>query len=223
MSRRALLILGMPAFLLTALILGSAVVITIGGGDPEERLPDLIPWIIMVNHSVVLGAFFGLARGEALTPQDIGWNRLGVPRLAVEIVLGIVLGALIVLFDEVVFDAIERVFESTPVDVGPGGVDVHQVPVAWLVAATVFPFVEETVYRGYGIGVVSRRTSTALAVVVSCVFFGLLHWGQGAWGILNTAGIGALLAGIFLWRRNLWSPTAAHMAFNVIQILREAG
>ena len=43
---------------------------------------------------------------------------------------------------------------------------------------------------------------------------------QGTWGIVNTAAIGAIYAGVFLWRRSLWAPTAAHMAFNAIVILR---
>lgn len=222
MTKRALLVLALPALLLTVLIFGTAVAVAASGGDPNDRLPDLIPWILMVNHTLVFAAFVVLARGEGLTLREVGWTRLPVPRLALEVALGIGLGALAVLFDDVVMDAVEGLFEASGADVGSGGVDLDRVPVVWLVAATVFPFVEETVYRGYGVGIVGRRTSTTTAVAVSCLFFGLLHWGQGTWGIVNTAAIGALYAGVFLWRRNLWSPTVAHMAFNAIMVLRQA-
>ncbi len=220
MTKRALLILTLPALLLTVLIFATAIAVAATGGDPNDRLPDLIPWLIGVNHSIVFAVFVWLIRGEGLTLRDVGWSRLAPPRLAMEIGLGIVLGALTVLFDDTVMDAVEGLFESTGADVGEGGADVARLPLVWLAVAVTFPFVEETVYRGYGVGVVGRRGSLVLAVVVSTVFFGLLHWGQGTWGIVNTAAIGAIYAGVFLWRRSLWAPTAAHMAFNAIMIVR---
>ena len=222
MTRRAVAVLAAPALLLTILIFGTAAFVVATGGDPGERLPDLIPWIIMVNHSMVLIAFVAFARREGLSRGDVGWIPLGGARFVGEIGLGILLGAVVVLFDDHVLDMIQRAFESTAANVGSGGVHLRRIPIPWLVAATVFPFVEETVYRGYGIGILGRRTSLALAVIVSCILFGLLHWGQGTWGVLNTAAIGAVYAGVFLWRRNLWSPTAAHVAFNAIVILRAA-
>ena len=51
---------------------------------------------------------------------------------------------------------------------------------------------------------------------MTTVFFGLLHWGQGLFGIAATAALGGLLLAIVLWRKYLWAATLAHALYHAI-------
>jgi membrane protease YdiL (CAAX protease family) len=80
------------------------------------------------------------------------------------------------------------------------------------------PFVEESLYRGYALTRLSRRFSQPVAILISCLFFGLLHWAGGFWYMLLTGFLaGGLFAGLFTMRRNMLAPFAAHLALNVVE------
>ena len=82
------------------------------------------------------------------------------------------------------------------------------------------PFVEESLYRGYPLQRLKERYSLALAVIISCTFFGLLHWAGGIWYILLTDFVaGGLFAGLRVWWRTLIAPFAAHLALNVLEFV----
>ena len=82
------------------------------------------------------------------------------------------------------------------------------------------PFVEESLYRGYALDRLRQRYGLALAVVISCAFFGLLHWAGGFWYILLTGFVaGGLFAGLRVWRRTLIAPFAAHLALNILEFV----
>jgi hypothetical protein len=64
--------------------------------------------------------------------------------------------------------------------------------IPFFIANVVFAqFVEEGIYRGYALTRMFGQFSTLTAIVISCVFFGLLHWTGGFWYILLT-GIAAV-------------------------------
>ena len=82
------------------------------------------------------------------------------------------------------------------------------------------PFVEENIYRGYALTRLFRRFSKPVAILISCAFFGLLHWAGGFWYILLTGALaGGLFAGLFTARRNLIASYAAHLSLNVVEFL----
>ncbi len=82
------------------------------------------------------------------------------------------------------------------------------------------PFVEESLYRGYAFGRLQERYGVPLAVIISCTFFGLLHWAGGFWYILLTGVVaGGLFAALRLWRGTLIAPFAAHLALNILEFL----
>jgi membrane protease YdiL (CAAX protease family) len=87
------------------------------------------------------------------------------------------------------------------------------------VAATTLVFVEESIYRGYALPFFEDRWGTLAAVIVTSAAFGLLHWGNGLEAIVITPFLGALLAGIFVWRRNLVAGTVAHALYNLAVLL----
>lgn len=224
-TRRVVVMLALSAVLLAVLSVGAAtVIVALSGGDGagvRERMADWIPWILAINHTLVFLVLLRVLRGEGRGLRSLGWRRTGA-RFGTfrELLLGVALGMGMVLIQLYVFLPLRPLVQLSVGEVGPGGVDVSGVPLVWLGVSVVLPLVEECVYRGYGLNALRDRYSTILAVVVTSVFFGLLHWGQGTWGVFDTTLLGFLLAGIFVWRGNLWCVTAAHSTFNAIVILR---
>ena len=82
------------------------------------------------------------------------------------------------------------------------------------------PLMEETLYRGYAIPLLSAHFGVAWAVGITCLLFGLLHWPGGIWYMLLTGGVvGGTFAGLFLWRDGILAPFAAHMTLNMIEFI----
>lgn len=82
------------------------------------------------------------------------------------------------------------------------------------------PVVEETLYRGIAIPLLTTHLGLRWAVVLTCVFFGLLHWAGGFWYMLLTGIVaGGAFAGLFCWRGGVLAPFAAHLALNMIEFV----
>jgi hypothetical protein len=82
------------------------------------------------------------------------------------------------------------------------------------------PFVEEGIYRGYGLTRLLGKFSQPVAIALSCFFFGILHWTGGFWYILLT---GIVAGGLFAWlrvsRKNILAPFAAHLTLNIVETI----
>lgn len=222
--RRVVALLVLPTLLLTLLAFTAAFTIGAAGGGREAveaRLPAWIPWIIAVNHSIVFAALLWQLKREGRGLASIGWEVPGAGRLAGEVTLGLVLAGATFLLDDTVFDPLEDVFESIlGRQSGSGlGESLRSVPWGWLVVATVFPWVEESLFRGWAISRLRARWSLALAIVVPTLLFGPLHWGQGPWAVVNATLLGFVFALVYVWRGNLWAAAVGHSGFNAIAIL----
>lgn len=84
----------------------------------------------------------------------------------------------------------------------------------FLQAVVIFPLWEETFYRGMILQLLRRYVPTWFAVLITTLFFGATHLGQGWTTALNAT----LLGGIFAWltmRTNSVIPSMlCHAAFN---------
>jgi membrane protease YdiL (CAAX protease family) len=82
----------------------------------------------------------------------------------------------------------------------------------------VAPLIEETLYRGVALPLLGARFGNTVAVGVSCLAFGLLHWTGGVWYILLTGGVaGGCFASLYRWRGSIVAPFAAHLALNSVE------
>jgi len=76
---------------------------------------------------------------------------------------------------------------------------------------------EEALLRGYPLQAISDALGPLLAVVLSSVAFGLLHFANPEvnWpGLLNTTLAGAFLGALYLRTGSLWWATGAHLGWN---------
>jgi membrane protease YdiL (CAAX protease family) len=87
-------------------------------------------------------------------------------------------------------------------------------------------FGEEVLYRGFLINRLaeiggSGRAMWTVAVLVSAGVFGLIHFGWGVTGVVQTALMGLALAGAYLLtQRNLWILILAHAYLDTLLLLQ---
>ena len=101
---------------------------------------------------------------------------------------------------------------------GPGSAAFEKLPL-WLITLIVFRagVVEELFYRGYAI---ERLQALGLnrywAAAIPLIIFALGHWTGGAANIVIALALGAILAGFYLWRRDLIANMIGHFAVDFV-------
>lgn len=85
---------------------------------------------------------------------------------------------------------------------------------------------EEILFRGFFLsrlrwlfGGANSGGTTALAIVLSAVVFGLAHVYQGTLGVLQTFTVGIILAIIVVWRKKIWACMIAHMGIDIFGLV----
>ncbi len=184
-----------------------------------------IPYILLVNYTILFVALLIFMDTEGLSLESIGWSFLPQKNIFwLEIIIDVVFGIILFYFEHFILArlrrAAQRVFGGYRLH---SGENIKQTYFAWLIAGTVFaPIVEESIYRGYAITQLSPSMGTAWALVISSCFFGILHWGQGLWSIVTAMIMGVCYGGLFIWRQTLIAPAIAHAVFNTIIILKQS-
>lgn len=213
----------LPPLTLGALIFIYAAARGLAPTDPgtESAIRAALPGILAVNHLALFGLLVVLVRRAGGTLSDIGWSPRAVgTTVAREAALGLVCALGLYLFKELAIDSARALAAGrTPTFTSLFAFRPAELDVAWALAATGLVFVEESIYRGFALPFLEARWGTGRAVLVTSAAFGLLHWGNGPEAIVITAVIGALLAGIFVWRRNLVAGTVAHALYNLAILL----
>lgn len=215
--------LALPPVTLAIFIITYAVLAGVSPGEPgsEATLRSALGPIIIVNHLALFALLLILLRRHEEKLTDIGWSLKAVEStLLREIAVGLI-GALgLYLFKELAVDSVRALAAgNTPTFTSLFRFSLDSFDFGLALAATTMVFVEESIYRGYAIPYLERRWGTLAAIVVTSLAFGLLHWGNGLFAIVNATVYGVLLAGIFVWRRNLVAGTTAHALYNLLVLL----
>ena len=101
---------------------------------------------------------------------------------------------------------------------GPGSAAFEKLPL-WLITCIVIRagVVEELFYRGYAI---ERLQAFGLnryaAAAIPLLIFGVGHWTGGWANILIALALGAILAGFYLWRRDLVANMIGHFLVDFV-------
>ncbi len=222
-SRSVWTMLLLPPVTLGALVLAYVAWAGLSPTDPgaEARVRSAIGPIIVVNHLALFALLWMLLRRRGEEMADIGWSVAAVDStLLREVGIGLLCGLGLYLFKELAVDSVRALAAgNTPTFTSLFRFDPGSLEFGLTLAATTMVFVEESIYRGYAIPFFEERRGTLAAVAVTALAFGPLHWGNGVVGVLNAVVFGVLLAGIFLWRRNLVAGTVAHALYNLSVLL----
>ena len=222
---RTLLFLLLPAALL--FLITMAVASFFGAttrGDKKAINAGVVrslPYVLIVNHAIVFVVLFAALRAAAFNLSSIGLGIAPGQNIFPEILIGLAAGLVLYAIGRFLLDPLSallhRQFGGYRMDHG------EREPasrIAWFIAAVLFAaVVEESVFRGYAVARLAPVTGLTWAIVISSIFFGLLHWAYGFWGMLTTAIMGALFALLFVWRQSLVAPIIAHALCNLINLI----
>ncbi|MDP3819663.1 MAG: type II CAAX endopeptidase family protein [Methylotenera sp.] len=184
-----------------------------------ERVTALVPHIllgVLVCLAVLMTRFAPQVKAAWLLPNP--------SKAFSDITVGLLVGALLAIsylyWLAPLLETLQRTFGDF---VPPGAVlpTVSSSIVLFFIANVLLaPLVEETLYRGIAIPLLTTHLGALWAAVLTCVFFGLLHWAGGLWYML-LAGVvaGGAFAGLFYWRGGVLAPFAAHFALNLIEFI----
>jgi uncharacterized protein len=222
------LTLSLPPVLFLLAIIGASIYFGATGltdaAQIEQRVTANTSILLVIIQVAMLALLFWALRRDNLSLAQIGWQTADGQKPWQEFVIGalpgIALGLLYIYGLSPLMTAVQR----TLGDYVPAGEllpTLSSAVLPFFIANVLFaPFVEEGIYRGYALTRLFGRFSQPAAIVISCVFFGLLHWSGGFWYILLTGVVaGGLFAGLFTWRRNIIAPFAAHLLLNLLEFL----
>lgn len=170
---------------------------------------------------LLAGVLLGLAVIAWRLPLAALWAVPAPGRAMVDAGLGAVVGAVLALAYLTVLAPLLTQLQALGDYVPPGEVLATvsaSIPLFFLANVLLAPVVEETIYRGLGLRELTQRHGRAVAVVLSCAAFGVLHWTGGLWYMVLTGVVaGGSFTALALWRGGLVAPFAAHLKLNMIE------
>lgn len=224
--KRVLLVLGLPPVVfLVVIVAASAYYAAATGADAAaiaERVAGSAPYLLLIVEAVLLAVLMIALRAEGTSLAELGWRPGTGQAMWREVLVGaapgLVLALLYVTWLSPLLAAVQRALGDY---VPPGELlpSLSGAVLPFFIANVVLaPFVEESIYRGYGLARLRKRFALPVAIALSCVFFGLLHWAGGFWYVVLTGTLaGGLFAGLFVWRNNIIAPYAAHLTLNLVE------
>ncbi len=124
---------------------------------------------------------------EGLSWKDIGWKLQDGQQLWREILIGAVPGVVIALLYffalTPVLVSLQGIWDYVPAGSVLTALGASLIPFA-IADVLLAPFVEESIYRGYGLTRLLGKFSQPAAIALSVFFFGILHWTGGFWYIV---------------------------------------
>lgn len=218
-------LLAAPILFFLAILVASLYFGFVTQGQNVEAIPEMVirstPYQLVAVQIVLFLILMKSMKRDGLTWKDIGWKTVGIQRTSREVVIGgvwgVVLGVLYIFFLSPLLTALQQVWDYVP----PGELltTLGASALPFIIANVLFaPFVEESIYRGYGWTRLLERFGKPFTFALSCFFFGILHWTGGFWYILLT---GIVAGGLFAWlrisRQNIIAPFSAHLALNIVE------
>lgn len=226
--RRVWVVLMLPPVLFLIVIVAMSVYFGAAlGNDPQaiaDSVADSTPQILLIVQLSLLLVFWIVMKAERLALPAIGWQLAPGQKLWQEIALGAVPGLILAGLYFSVLSPLMTTAQRVIGDYIPPGELLSSLGTSalpfFLANVALAPFVEENIYRGYGLTRLQKRFGVPAAILISCFFFGLLHWAGGFWYMLLTGVVaGGLLAGLFAWRKNIIAAFAAHFTLNLVEFL----
>ncbi len=220
-------LLAAPILFFLAIVAASIYFGFVTQGQNVEAIPEMVaastPYQLVVVQIWLLLILMKSMKRDGLTWKDIGWKTAEGQGLWREVLIGIIPGiALALLYVFILYPmltSLQQIWDYVPAGELLTSLGASLIPFA-IADVLLAPFIEESIYRGYGLTRLLGKFSQPAAVVLSCFFFGILHWTGGFWYILLT---GIIAGGLFVWlrisRKNIIAPFAAHLALNIVETI----
>ena len=171
----------------------------------------------VLARELIVFAMAGILLWLIRSREGLGWNSVGLQRPApANTALWVVLTFFGV---GIAFALAMGVARLVGWQLGGDDTPQQQALPLWVILVVVVRagFVEELFYRGYAIERLESLTgSRVLALSVPLLLFALFHYKQGPAGIVVALFMGAVLTGVYVYKRNLWIPITAHFLVDFV-------
>lgn len=220
-------LLAAPILFLLAIVAASIYFGIATQGQNVDAIPELVadstPYQLVAVQIWLLLILMKSMKRDGLTWKDIGWKLADGQQLWRETLIGAVPGVILAVLYFTVLSPmltnLQQIWDYVPAGELLTTLGASLIPFA-IADILLAPFVEESIYRGYGWTRLLGRFSQPIAIAFSMFFFGILHWTGGFWYILLT---GIVAGGLFAWlrvsRKNIIAPFAAHLALNIVETI----
>jgi uncharacterized protein len=215
-----------PPILFLFTIVGLSVFYSISGVTDSDQISvqinSNIPVVLLIVQVLLLGFVTILLRKQKLF--NLGWAQAKDAGLLKECTWGVILGIGLGLAYITCLSPLHAYLQATFGDYVPAGQVLTALGggmvVFFIANVLLAPFVEERLYRGYALTELSQRFGNTKAIIISSVFFGLLHWMGGLWYMVLTGGVIGILFGILALKRgSIVLVFAAHLALNFVEFV----
>lgn len=194
------------------------------GHDPSSStalVNEHISYFFILNLSFAFCIMLLFLRKDGLRLADIGFRLPdhGFMGFIIEISLAVICTLIVVGLITAITPLFETVQAENP---GLATSDRRLGDTFWLSlfsAVIVASFVEESIFRGYGITGIARHWGLIGAILISSIFFGLYHVSYGIVGVVRTFFQGLVFALLFARSRSLLGPMVGHSLTNLISTL----
>jgi membrane protease YdiL (CAAX protease family) len=220
-------LLAAPILALVLIIVASIYFGVATQGKDLQALPQLVadstPYQLVALQIWLLLILMKSMKREGLSWQDIGWKLQDGQQLWREILIGVIPGVVIALLYFFILTpvlvSLQNIWDYVPAGSVLTALGASLIPFA--IADVLFaPFVEESIYRGYGMTRLLGKFSQPAAIALSVFFFGILHWTGGFWYIVLVGLVaGVPFAYLRVTRKNIIAPFAAHLALNLLETI----
>lgn len=217
-----------PCLFLAIIVIVAAYVGVTTRGDASiiaARVTALAPHMLLTVQILLLVLIPVILWREGLTLRNLGWTfSASGQTFKNEMLIGVVIGATLGALYLFLFAPLGAWLQANLGDYVPPGQVLSTISsnasLFFLSNVLLAPTVEETLYRGYALTRLTERWGTTRAVLISCLFFGFLHWPGGIWYIALTGIVaGGAFAAVRLWRGTLITPIIVHATLNIIEFL----
>ncbi len=193
------------------------------GDHPQEAaiaIQSSVPLMILIAQILWLGVIFWIKKADRLSLRDLGWTSVSPSQAVYAAAAGIALAAVYI---AVLSPAHEWLQKHAGDYVPAGGLISSLGAMRWVffAANVIFaPFVEETIFRGYALPALIQEKGRRDGIILSCVFFGLIHWAGGFWYMVLTALFAGSLFAFFRLRTGTTTASwIAHLSLNSAEFL----
>ncbi len=220
-------LLAAPILFFLGIVAASVYFGVVTQGQNVEAIPQMVadstPYQLVVLQIWLLFILMKSMKRDGLSWKDIGWKLQNGQQLWREALIGampgIALALLYVYILSPMLTSLQQIWDYVPAGELLATLGASLIPFA-IADVLLAPFVEESIYRGYGLTRLFGKFSQPVAIALSMFFFGILHWTGGFWYILLT---GIVAGGLFAWlrvsRKNIIAPFAAHLTLNIIETI----
>lgn len=189
-----------------------------------EKTPQALPYILVITLGLSFLILLKTMRSNNITFHEIGWQLNEGQTWVKEALLGVLVGApLGVLYIYVLSPLLTTVQRAVGDYVPPEEIlsSLGSSVLPFFIANVILaPIIEENIFRGFALSQLRKRFNPPITFILSCLVFGLFHWGGGFWYIVLVGTVaGGTFAGLYMWRRNIVSAFAAHLALNIVEFL----